>query len=1641
MTDTKLMRECAARILICEDEIVLAMDLADTLKELGYEVVRAVSTGEECVRIAGEAKLDLILMDIKLKGEMDGIEAGEIIHARFDIPIIYLTAYTDESLIERAGKTKPFGYMVKPYRSEELRTNIELALFKHRMGRELQQSEQKYRELVEHANSIILKMDRRGRITFLNEFGLQFFGYAEEDVLGRPLVGTLVPETGSTGLDTESLTRDLLGSPGRQSSGESRCVRKDGVNVWISWSHKAVFNPDGSLADILSVGNDVTAHKELEDELRRSEERRRLALDVSKAGTWEWDPKTNRSVWSDEVWGLAGLEPHSWEPSYETWLRAIDSRDRASAEQAVREAASGGSELVAEWRIRGTEGAPRWLMARGRPIFDEKGRIVYYIGIVLDVTDRKKIQEALQAEILRCKKMEEELSVHHIELETQNDQLRRVELALRKSRDKYADLYDFAPVGYLTLNDRGMILEANLAAAGLLEATKRDVMGRSFQSYLSKEDADDFYRCFKEIFESQGSGRCEVRLAKEKSSSIHVRVDGIVVKDEKGQFTECRIALTDITQRKRDEAQIKALNKDLEKKVAERTAELAQSNQTLVEERESLRRTSRALRALSACSRVLVTTLDEIELFGQICRLLVDVGGYRMAWVGFACEDEERTVRPVVHAGFEEGYLESIKVTWADGEEGQGPTGTAIRTKKPQISRNSMSDPSYHPWRLEAMKRGYASSIALPLIADEQAIGALSIYAGDLDAFDSEELELLTQLADYVGYGVHALRTRHEKEVAQEAVTTERRRLYDVLDTLPVYVCLLDSDYHVPFANRLFRESFGYSEEKRCFEFLFGRREPCATCETYTVMKTRVPHRWYWTGPNGREFHVHDLPFVDNDGSLLVLEMGIDITEQRQAEREVMAKIKEIEDLYDNAPCGYHSLDKDGVFLRVNQTELSWLGYTKDELVGKKSFADILTEDSREDFRKNFSVFKKQGWIRDLEFKLVRKDGTTFPVLLNATAVKGPDGNYLMSRSTVFDITERKQAEAALAEREQFLKTVVENIPDMIVVKDARDLSLVSVNKAAEDLLGYSREEMIGRNDYHFFSKAEADLIVATDRETMASGVMKDIPEKTLRTKDKRVRILHTKKIPVQDESGAPRYIVGISEDITERVKAAESLKLLATVVEHAGDAIVVTDTEGNIEYVNPAFERSSGYSSDEVVGGNARILKSGMQDDDFYRDLWETIAAGRVWRGHFINKKKDNSLFEEEAAISPIRNAEGSILNYVAIKRDVTKEMSLQRQLSQSQKMEAVGTLAGGVAHDFNNILQVALGYSELILDEEELPEHLKPDINKIYESVRRGADLVQRLLTFSRKAEIKPVPLNLNHRIKEMRKIIERTIPKMIEIRLLLADNPARINADPTQIDQVLMNLTLNARDAMPDGGTLTFETSNVSLDEEYARANIEATRGLYVLLRVSDTGSGMDTDTLKHIFEPFYTTKSVGAGTGLGLAMVHGIVKQHGGHITCTSEPGHGTTFSVYLPALISDDEEAQARVTELPPGGSEMILLVDDEEHIRDVGSRILTKAGYKVIEASNGEEALNIYQERRDEISLVLLDWVMPKMGGKQCLEGLLSMNPSVKVVMASGVSANGFAKEEPLRGAKGFVNKPFGIRQMLSVLREVLDEE
>ncbi len=485
---------------------------------------------------------------------------------------------------------------------------------------------------------------------------------------------------------------------------------------------------------------------------------------------------------------------------------------------------------------------------------------------------------------------------------------------------------------------------------------------------------------------------------------------------------------------------------------------------------------------------------------------------------------------------------------------------------------------------------------------------------------------------------------------------------------------------------------------------------------------------------------------------------------------------------------------------------------------------------------------------------------------------------------------------------------------------------------------------------------------------------------------------------------------------------------------------MIITDRNGKIQYVNPAFERISGYREEEVIGMDTRFLKSDRLDSSYYKDQMTAIRSGKPWKGRLLSQRKDGQIFYEDVAISPVRDSSGEIVNFVDVGHDVTENVELQMQLLQAQKMEAIGTLAGGIAHYFNNLLQVVLGYSEVMLLRKKEGQPDYSDLHKIYQAGKRGADLVKILLTISRKVETKYVPLDLNQEIASVRNLLSRTIPKTVRIDLHLSGNLESIQGDSSQIGQILMNLGVNAREAMPDGGTLSIETGMVELDRDYCQAHLETKPGSYDLLADSDSGHRIDKETLYHIFEPFFTTKETGKGTGLGLATVYGIVKQHGGRITCCSEPGLGTTFKIYFPAIEKEVDSETSTVERPIPGGAETILLVDDEEALRDLGESLLNRFGYKGITANDGKDASEIYQRDGDSISLIILDLIMPVMDGKQCLAEILRINPNAKVVLASGYSEGGRAIGATTAGATEFVQKPYDMRQLLTTAREVLDK-
>jgi len=493
---------------------------------------------------------------------------------------------------------------------------------------------------------------------------------------------------------------------------------------------------------------------------------------------------------------------------------------------------------------------------------------------------------------------------------------------------------------------------------------------------------------------------------------------------------------------------------------------------------------------------------------------------------------------------------------------------------------------------------------------------------------------------------------------------------------------------------------------------------------------------------------------------------------------------------------------------------------------------------------------------------------------------------------------------------------------------------------------------------------------------------------------------------------------------------------LLVTAVEQAAESIIVTDGKGTIQYINPAFEQITGYLRSEVIDQNIELLHSETHDDAFYRSIWDTLQRGEIWHGRLIVRVKDKTLRETETTISPVKDSTGDITNYVRVQRDVTHEVGLERQLRQAQKMEAIGTLAGGIAHDFNNLLMGIQGNVSLSLLETDSASALYQNLKKIEQLVQNGVDLTKQLLGFARGGKYDISLTDINQLLKEQNLMFGRTNKEVIFNGEYDSDL-WNVEGDRGQIEQVIMNLYLNALQAMPGGGTLSVKTENHKIDEDQFRP-YHVSAGNYIKITIADSGVGMDEKTQQRIFDPFFTTKEMGRGTGLGLASVYGIVKNHEGFINVWSQVNKGTRFEIYLPAT-EKTAAAQEKPHETLYKGKETVLLVDDEGMILDVGERMLNKLGYDVFTADNGADALEIYQKNKDIIDVTILDMVMPKMNGGAIYDRIKLVNPRAKVLLSSGYSLNGQATEILSRGCNGFIQKPFNMQSLSQNIRMVLD--
>jgi PAS domain S-box-containing protein len=884
----------------------------------------------------------------------------------------------------------------------------------------------------------------------------------------------------------------------------------------------------------------------------------------------------------------------------------------------------------------------------------------------------------------------------------------------------------------------------------------------------------------------------------------------------------------------------------------------------------------------------------------------------------------------------------------------------------------------------------------------------------------------------------------HERKLLELKSAAQKEELQLILDAVPALVFYKDRESRYVRVNRALAELVGKSPEDFAGKTDVERGVPHA--EDYRqddlrVMTSGEPIRQKeepLQTPAGLRCLLTDkMPYRDERGEIVgIIGFALDITERKQAEERLRASLKDNVDL--RAALDEHAIvaatDAQGRITFVNDKFCSISKYSREELLGQDHRIINSGHHSKEFIQALWTTIRA-GHVWHGEIKNRAKDGTFYWV--NTTIVPFLDeaGNVRQYVAIRADITARKQVEEALEDNRRFLSDVIERSGSLIFVKSP-DGRYQLVNKRWEELTGRSRDEALGQNDEEIFSIEDGKRLRAVDVAVMASGQSQTVEEKV--TVDGRVRAFLSVKFPLRDLAGNVTGLCGMAAEITERLEAEQKLREQAALLDNARDAILVRDLEHRVTYWNKSAERLYGWTAQEVMGRSTEDLL--YHDPSVFRKACATVLAEGEWVGEIEQVTKDDRSLMVEGHWTLVRDDEGKPKAVLAINTDLTERKKLERQFLRAQRMEGIGTLAGGIAHDLNNVLGPILMSIELL--KLSYRDQSSQEMLAIIESsARRGSDMVRQVLSFARGVEGERLEVQVKHLVRDMEKIAYDTFPKNIQVRSIVPHDLWTVPGDPTQLHQVLLNLCVNARDALPNGGKLMISAENLMLDETYATVAAEARPGPYVVLQVEDSGTGMPPEIIDKIFDPFFTTKALGKGTGLGLSTTIAIVKSHGGFIRVYSELDKGTRFRVYLPAQTESSAEERAAVaSQLPRGNGELILVVDDEASVRHVTAQTLSAFGYRVIVAVDGAEAVALFARQGEEIALVLTDMMMPVMDGPATIQVLKKMRPNVLIIAASGLAANGHAAKASNLGVKHFLPKPYTADTLLKALRAALTE-
>ena len=893
------------------------------------------------------------------------------------------------------------------------------------------------------------------------------------------------------------------------------------------------------------------------------------------------------------------------------------------------------------------------------------------------------------------------------------------------------------------------------------------------------------------------------------------------------------------------------------------------------------------------------------------------------------------------------------------------------------------------------------------------------------DAIDG----LLRRSRESVSTFTSAQQALLKPEVAGEPVPRINALMEDLENNIPDTIYFKDREGRFIHISKAHMRAFKLIDKKDAigktdFDFFAEEHAREAFEDEQRIMRTGEPiinkeEKETWPDHAPTWVLTTKMPLRDPQGNIIgTFGISHDITERKHAEEALRKGEERYRLLFNsiNDAAFVHELTPDGStrLTEVNAIACEWLGYTRDELL-REGFQDFIPPDTLEIAREMFGRLEAEKhavW----EGVILSKAGRRIPVeVSNHLFLMGGRPTVL---STARDITGRRQLEQNLEREKALLLTLINTLPDYVSIKDTESRVLIT-NTANARVMGLQNAaEAVGKSDLDFYPDAEAARYMADEQAIIRAGTALFNKEEESTDRHGRTRWTLTTKVPLRDAQGTVIGVVCTGRDITERKLTEQRIQDLARFPDENPNPVMRVSLEGSILYANQ--------SARSLLPSWEKQMPS-----DSLGKLMEAQASGEQ---RLFEAREGTSVFL--MTMTPI--ASRGYINLYG--RDVTEERSLAEKFLQSQKMEAVGRLAGGVAHDFNNLLTVIGGYCDLLLDDLAEGSRAKEQVVEIARAAKQAATLTKQLLAFSRKQFLVPQVISANGLLKAIENILARMLGEDIELRTFLHPEAGNVTADPGQIEQVLMNLAVNARDAMPEGGKLTIETSSRILDERYAAEHPGVRPGEYVRIAVSDTGHGMDKEVLSHIFEPFFTTKEQGKGTGLGLSTVYGIVKQSGGYVACYSEPGKGTTFTIYLPRA----GEASVKIgagaaSSADVRGVERILIVEDDEKVRHFMTTVLESNGYTVTAVSRGTEAQGVIESRMCDLSMVVTDVVMPGMNGKELAEKLRRACPEVRILFISGYTGNAIEHHGMLEPGIDFMQKPFTPHEFLGKVREILN--